>query len=209
MDAVYRDLEREVLRSPGDAGLRDRLRQARRRIFGFDWEDPVIATARDVCTTTSLAFVDVPSLDVAREIAKRPPQGWLVQFSAEVQPQAMLTPASALNFSEYGLPPFFGAVVFVAGPLHDRLATNHVIVRDEKDTVTGRTRVMFESRGVRWQRNTEWSTVTICFQLTSDMTFVAFRWRTTHGTVSIRTRSVVATPICPVSPMRSGESHDS
>lgn len=180
MDAVYRDLEREVLRSPGDAGLRERIRQARRRIFGFDWEDPVVATARDVCTTTSLALVDVPSLDIAREIAKRPPQLWLVQFSAEVQPQSVPLPATASDpdVNRRQRPPMLA-----------------IEARINNESIT------FESRLSAWHRDVEWSTVSVATQLTPAMTFVSVRWRTTtHRTATIRTRSVVATPVCPVPP---------
>lgn len=172
MDAGLRELEREVRVSPSDGELRERLRAARRRVFGFDWEDPVVAIARDNCVTSSSVFLDVPGLDVSKEIARRPEQPWFVQFAAEVRT------ANPIRFGDT--------------PPSRRVRVHIGIAVDGKNDLANQTGTEPSSLG-------GWSRLNVGAWVSTGGSISA-RWCVEHGAAVMRFRSIVAVPVEPVDP---------
>jgi len=94
VDEALQALERRHRETPGDDALREQLRFARRRHFGFDPDDPIFASSRNTITTNSLAWAPIPGLDVRREVELRPLQPWLVTLSVCVNDRLVI-PAQA------------------------------------------------------------------------------------------------------------------
>ncbi len=170
MDDDFRVIERAWRASPGDQELRERLRKARQRRWGFDPYDPICRAEHLVHTTTSTNFVQIPGLDISEEIARRPSQSWLIMLSAFVSAERSTRLDNLLH-------------VYAAFELPER---------EPRERLTPQVVARFSLHG-----DTE--RLLSANVVVNSEPFSAV-WRADGGVGAIRARTIVAIPLSPVEP---------
>jgi len=127
LDEALQALERRRRESPNDGPLREQLRFARRRHFGFDPEDPIFASSRDTITTSSQGWLPIAGLDIQTELAQRPLQPWLVTLAVCVSDRLILPPQPRAE-------PYSVLISIIADGLHRGASTARVALEGPEVT---------------------------------------------------------------------------